>query len=148
MEKEIKYNLNDKISKYIAYLHRSNHSYVGKRLKKYNLKNTTFPILLNLEQCEANTVNKIARDMNIDKSIISRGVKELLNFEYIEKTPSLINKSSFTLFLTEKGREVLVKVHKVLQTWETTVFKDLEKEEKKRMVEILKKALKDSKEII
>jgi len=77
---------------------------------------------------EGSSLQELSRFMYVDKSLITRNVKQLLEAELIENRNPLKNK--YSLYLTENGREAAVKIIKIVdEIWKEMLDGFTEEEE-------------------
>lgn len=132
------------LNKYIAISQRSQHKFILNKLSKYNLGNTSYPILLALYLAEKENKklgqNEIARKLHIDKSLITKSVKSLVINSYIEISDDSSNKSKKILLLTEKSKKLIPEIKEVLDEWRTIFLNNFTEEEERELEKLLKKA--------
>ena len=75
----------------------------------------------------------------IDKSTISRAIKQLESRGLVELRSAENDKRSRLLFLTKEGHEIYKKLSVLAQTWEKSLLKHLTEEERVTLKKVLHK---------
>lgn len=84
-------------------------------LDKHSLGNGQFQILNMIAWDEGTSQEKIANKRNIDKSAIAKSVKKLIDNGYVHKLRDEQDKRAFCLFCTEKGKQVIPEIRRILR---------------------------------
>jgi len=125
-------------SKYISITYRQYQHYMRKELKKYKIGNSDYPILLCLNKNPGICQNKVSRLTKLNKSLISKGVKKLIEYEYLYQEDDIHHKQKHKLFLTQKGLEIVPDLKDIIICWKKLILKDLTQSE----IDILYRAMK------
>jgi len=118
---------------------RNTQIYLDKVLKKYELSNGSFPYLFILEKNEGISQNKISREIGNDKAMSARTITTLIALEYVYKKEDERDSRAYKLYLTEKAKSVLPKIHEEIQILINLITEDLSEEEKSITMKTLKK---------
>ena len=89
--------------------------------------------------CPGITQDQLARRIFINKSNVARQLAILEEDGYVERRPSPDDKRAIQVFPTDKAREALPEIGKILRVWEDFVAQDLSVEERKLLVSMLEK---------
>ncbi|MEI6857588.1 MarR family winged helix-turn-helix transcriptional regulator [Psychrilyobacter sp.] len=125
-------------SKYISITYRQYQYYMRKALKKYKIGNSDYPILLCLNNNPGICQNEVSRLTKLNKSLISKGVKKLIEYKYLHQEYDIHHKQKQQLFLTKSGEKILPDLEDIINHWKKIIFKDLTASE----IETLYKAIK------
>ncbi|MCL5990235.1 MAG: winged helix-turn-helix domain-containing protein [Candidatus Thermoplasmatota archaeon] len=79
-----------------------------KRIKSMNIYDQIFENIINSLSAGNKTMNELARDMNLEKSTISRRMKKLISFGLIVRKGSGSRNSPYTHMLSEFGKLMLL----------------------------------------
>ena len=85
------------------------------------------------------TQDQLARRIFINKSNVARQLVILEEDGFVERRPSPEDKRAIQVFPTDKAREALPEIGKILRVWEDFVAQDLSDEERKLLVSMLEK---------
>ncbi|TAE50877.1 MAG: MarR family transcriptional regulator [Cytophagia bacterium] len=132
-------NIDTEITAFIIFMYRYGKIYIKKALSETPLQTSEdFTYLVSLMK---NPMTKTALiDNNIqEKPTGSEIIKRLIKNEWIEEEKNPEDKRSKLVFLTEKGREVLFSTFERMQKASSIITGDLEQEEKKYFLNMLKK---------
>lgn len=132
-------NIDTEITAFIIFMYRYGKIYIKKALSETLLQTPEdFTYLVSLMK---NPMTKTALiDNNIqEKPTGSEIIKRLIKNEWIEEQKNPQDKRSKLVFLTEKGREVLFSTFERMQKASSIITGDLEQEEKKYFLNMLKK---------
>ncbi|AGK98847.1 MarR family winged helix-turn-helix transcriptional regulator [Clostridium pasteurianum] len=136
--------MNDKITsltKLNGKIYRSTQCYIDKRLEKFKLSTGIYPYLLILNETEGISQNEISRELSVDKAMSARTIKKLIELGYIEKRENKEDIRAYRLFLTDKGREVIPEIIKVIHSWIAILVEGCSEEEMEIGIEFLDKVL-------
>jgi DNA-binding MarR family transcriptional regulator len=118
---------------------RNTQGFLDKVLKKYELSSGSYPYLFILEKNEGISQNKISKEISNDKAMSARTITKLIELDYVYKKQDEMDSRAYKLYLTEKAKEVIPKVHDEIQILLDLITKDLSEEEKTVTMKSLKK---------
>ncbi len=104
--------------------------YLDKVLKKYDLSSGTCPYLFILEKNEGISQNKMSIKIGNDKAMSARTITKLSELGYVSNEQHESNNRTYQLYLTEKAKEIMPKVHEEIQSILDLITEDLSEEEK------------------
>lgn len=125
-------------SKYISITYRQYQYYMREELKKYKIGNSDYPIILCLNNNPGICQNEVSRLTKLNKSLISKGVKKLIEYNYLHQEEDTHHKQKQILFLTQNGEKIIPDIKDIINHWKKIIFKGLTESE----IEILYKAMK------
>lgn len=140
--------MNDKITsltKLNGKIYRSTQCYIDKGLDKFKLSTGIYPYLLILNENEGISQNEISRELNVDKAMSARAVKKLIELGYIQKRENREDVRAYKLFLTDKGRNIIPEIMKVIHNWIDILVEGCSEEEKEVGITFLDKVLSNAK---
>ena len=136
--------LKDEIFYLIMYnnkIFRSTQIYLDKVLKKYELSSGSYPYLFTLEKDEGISQNKVSKVLGCDKAMSARTITKLIALGYIYKNEDKADSRAYKLYLTEKAKLIIPKIHEDISSLVDLITKDINIEEKLITMNSLKKIL-------
>ncbi|WP_286947084.1 MarR family winged helix-turn-helix transcriptional regulator [Acetobacterium sp. UBA5834] len=118
---------------------RNNQIQLDKVMKKYGLSSGSIPYLFILEKNEGVSLHQLSRKIGNDKAMTTRTIKRLIELEYVYKVGKDGDCRAYQLYLTEKARAVLPKMHRDIQEIVDLISADLTPEEKAVTLVAMKK---------
>jgi DNA-binding MarR family transcriptional regulator len=115
----------------------------NKEIKEFNISSEQYAVL-NLINKKEVTPTEISQIFNKDKAAITRFINSLEKKGFVKKKS--IDKRSYKLFITEKGKEVLEKVDKKAAKFRKKIDSNISKEEIECLFEVFDKIEKVIKE--
>ncbi len=94
-------------------------------MKDLELTAGQVPFLMHLSHKEGITQDDLAVHLHIDKGTVARALKKLEDNGFIYREINPQNRRKYLLFLTEKGRQIVPKIHQINKEWEKSVCFDL-----------------------
>ena len=85
------------------------------------------------------TQDQLARRIFINKSNVARQLVILEEDGFVERRPSPEDKRAIQVFPTDKAREALPEIARILRGWEDLATQDLSEEERSLLVSMLEK---------
>lgn len=142
MEEDIIYllKLNNKIL-------RATQVYLDKVLKEYNLSSGSYPYLLILMKNEGINQHIISEELDRDKAMSARTISKLINLGYIVRKKDENDSRSNKLYLTEKAKIIVPKIHHEIRKLINLMTNNLNEDEKIITLDSLNKILKNLKNI-
>lgn len=132
--------------KFINTISRITQAYTDDALKKFNLSSGTYPFLFVLSKKEGISQNQISKELCIDKAASARSIKKLIDLAYIRKEEDKEDSRAYKLFLTEKGRILVPKIHKEICGWINLITAGIDKDEQEKLIKVLDNVLINAKE--
>jgi len=142
MNEEIMY-----LIKYNNRIFRNTQIYLDKVLKQFELSSGCYPFLFTLEENEGISQNKISKEVGCDKAMSARTITKLIAIGYIYKREDEDDSRAYKLYLTEKARVIIPKIHEEIQNMVAFITEDINTEEKHVTMDSLKKILNSAKNL-
>ncbi|MDQ8209453.1 MarR family winged helix-turn-helix transcriptional regulator [Coraliomargarita sp. SDUM461003] len=114
---------------------RDKNQLLSKSLDAHSLGNGQFHILNEVNWKEGISQEEIARIRKIDKSAVARSVKRLIENGYINKERDQQDGRAFRLYPTDKGRQMMPQIKRIVQELDQTLSQGSTPEE----IELFKK---------
>lgn len=102
------------VTRLISIISRKNYAWINKKLKPLNIGPGQFLYLMCLSHNPEISQECLSGKLNINKSCCARALKALQEHGYIKKKRCNKDKRKFLVDLTEKGREVIPFIKKIL----------------------------------
>ncbi|QHQ61641.1 MarR family transcriptional regulator [Anaerocolumna sedimenticola] len=129
------------LTKRIAHISKYTQFHMDEVLKPYNLSSGTYPFLLALWQNEGINLEKISREIKVDKALSTRNIQKLIELGYLEKLSDQKDCRACRLFLTDKAKEVIPIIKDEIHLWISDITQDLSREEIDLLDTMLEKIL-------
>ena len=110
---------------FISIIHRTRLIHLNNEMKDLELTAGQVPFLMHLSHKEGITQDNLAVHLHIDKGTVARALKKLEDNGFIYREINPQNRRKYLLFLTEKGRQIVPKIHQIEKEWEKSVCSDL-----------------------
>lgn len=133
--------------KYNSKIFRNTQMYLDKVLKKYELSSGSFYYLFILEENEGISQNKISKELDNDKAMSARTITKLIANDYIYKREDEADSRAYKLYLTEKAKAIIPKIHEEIQELVGIITENLKDDEKLITIDSLKKILSSVKSL-
>lgn len=91
----------------VSIIHRTHHIMLNSVMKSFGLSAGQFLIMVHLSKEQGITQDSLARHFHIDKASIARHVKKLEDSGYIKRITDPENRRAFSLYLTQKGEDIV-----------------------------------------
>lgn len=126
------------IGKLITMIARGQTIYLNHHLEEFGINATQLHLLFEISHQQNVNQEKIASRCNINKGAVARSIRKLEDNGFVKRQIDENNRRQNQVSLTPKGEKTLHESIKLLNEWESEVYKDniIEKE-------ILQKALKE-----
>ena len=132
--------LNNKIFRYTQI-------YLDKVLKEFDLSSGSYPYLLILKDKDGINQNRISEELGYDKAMTTRTLAKLINIGYLDRIKDDDDYRANKIYLTDKGKDVCVKILGKLHELVQLITTDLNEDEKLSTIESLNKILCNIKKI-
>lgn len=136
--------MNEDVAYFIKYnskIFRHTQIYLDKVLKNFELSSGSFYYLFILEQNEGISQNRISKELDTDKAMSARTIIKLISLGYIYKNEDETDSRAYKLYLTEKAKDILPKIHEEVNKILNLLTENLDQEEKRITMNSLKKIL-------
>ena len=132
--------LNNKIFRYTQI-------YFDKVLKEFDLSSGSYPYLLILKDKDGINQNRISEELGYDKAMTTRTLAKLINIGYLDRIKDDDDYRANKIYLTDKGKDVCVKILDKVHELVQLITTDLNEEEKVTTIDSLNKILCNIKKI-
>jgi DNA-binding MarR family transcriptional regulator len=95
--------------------------------------------LLVIEGNQDINLNEIAIKLNIDKAMVTRGIKKLVELGYVSKLQDEKDTRSYKLSLSKEGQETLSSLRDIFKDWFDKVTHNFTEEEKNLYITLMKR---------
>lgn len=133
--------------KYNSKIFRNTQIYLDKVLKEYELSSGSYHYLFKLEENEGISQNKISKELGNDKAMSARTISKLIMLGYLFKKEDEADSRAYKLYLTEKAKIIMPKIHEKIHELVDIITEDLGEEEKLITMDSLKKILRSVKNL-
>jgi DNA-binding MarR family transcriptional regulator len=135
-------SLNEKyesIGRLVSILYRSGQSYLGKQLEPYGIGSGQVAFLAELYRKDGVSQDDLAAFFQCDKATSTRALQRLESQGYVERKRSTKDGRVNLVTLTKKGHEFKPAMVKVLSGWTEVLAQGLSDEERKQMIQLMKR---------
>ncbi len=137
----MKNNECENIAKYISEIQRMGNIFFLKELSYLGLGYGQFNFLMELYKKDGVRQEDLSLNLKIDKGTTARAIKKMEDEGFIIRTNDDKDKRANRIFLTEKAISHKENVYKIAKSWEENLTKNLTNEEKKIILNLLKKCI-------
>lgn len=123
--------------KHISHIFRKSQMFWTQYLKEYNITSAEYPVLIALYKKEGITQDDIANKLSIDKSAVTRIVKNLLDKGLIERKKDSLDRRYNRIYLTTKGQSCWKYIEEGMAQWHEISAKNITTEEIEQVISIL-----------
>lgn len=124
--------------RYISCVYRSFQKFLKIRLMDVDLRPLEFRVLLILVHRDGASQEEIAEGLTIDKSVIARVAKSLIQNGYIVRKVNQEDRRAYCLFRTLKAIEFDETMMAILEEWEDIILEKVPEEERDHFSELMK----------
>ena len=120
--KETKPTNQESAGKLINEISRGSQMYFQYKFKEYNIGHAQVRTLFHIASHEGLTQKQIGEHLNLDKSSITSQLQILERNGYIIRTTSKLDARMQVIDITDKTREIMKPIRKVLSSWTETLL--------------------------
>lgn len=118
------------LSKQIWSINKDFRRYAEDILKEHDITLVSLRYLIIIKKMEGLNLQDVATVLDVDKAIVTRTVKKLVDLGLIDKVQDKENSRSYSLNLTEKGNCTVDDIKSIFKDWFYLVTKDFSDEER------------------
>lgn len=118
------------ISRQIWEINKDFRKYAENRLKRHKITLVNLRYLIIIRRAEGINLQDISSILNVDKAIVTRTIKKLVELELVDKMQDKDNSRSYSLYLTAKGMETVDDIKSIFKDWFYSVTVDFRDEER------------------
>ncbi len=127
---------------------RNTQMYLDKVLKKYELSSGNFRYLFIIEVNEGISQNRLSREIGNDKAMSARTITKLVKAGFVKKVEDQNDARACNLYLTDKGRDVIPKLHNEIAAFEQVITGDLTEIEKVQVMHSLNRIYQNTQSVV
>jgi DNA-binding MarR family transcriptional regulator len=125
----------------LARIHRAVNNRLEKLLKPLGICRTDFAYLFFLEAHPGSTQEEIREYVGLDKAIVTRIIKRLEARDLLKRKRCQHDKRAMNVFLTDNAKEILPRLHSILDEFDSAMMKGFSQEEINVLVPFLNRIL-------
>lgn len=127
---------------------RNTQMYLDKVLKKYGLSSGNFRYLFIIEVNEGISQNRLSREIGNDKAMSARTITKLVKAGFVKKVEDQNDARACNLYLTDKGWDVIPKLHNEIAAFEQVITGDLTEIEKVQVMHSLNRIYQNTQSVV
>jgi DNA-binding MarR family transcriptional regulator len=130
----------ESIGRTLGCLHRNAQKYFHREFSKLGLGSGTHLFLMLLHHHhDGVTQNEISNRLHFDKAHTARAIQRLIELGYITKEKDATDNRAYRIYLTDKARQIMPDIKRVLKSWSDILAAGLSETEQKQAMALLKK---------
>lgn len=127
------------VNRYKTEINKDFRKYAESVLKEYGFTVVNLKYLFIIERNQGINLNEIATELNIDKAMVTRGIKKLVDLGYVNKNQDENDTRAYKLTLSDKGNQILNSLRGIFKEWFDKVTHDFSDEERTIYIKLMKK---------
>lgn len=139
------------MGKYLSILYRQEQKYINKAMQSFELGFSSCNFLIHISKNEGANQRYICNILAIDEALATRTVKKLEKKGLIFRKKEKQDQRSYTLYLTQQGKEMIPVLKKLLFDWWSDLTQELDNQESsfllKQLEQMSEKAIQINKTI-
>lgn len=128
--------LRDILGKYISILYRQEQKNINAAMKQYDLGYSCYNFLIYLSKKEGVSQKQMCDNLSVDEALATRTMQKLEKQGYIIRKKE--DMRSYSVYLTEKGWELIPVLKEALSGWWNLLTEDLDDAQVMRLIPVLK----------
>lgn len=132
-------NKRDHIGRYISQIHRKTNSFITREVSKFGIGSGQIMFLMQLYKKDGISQEELSENLSIDKGTTCRAIKKLEEEGFLIRVKDENDKRAYKLYLTQKSKDIKVKIENILDKCEENISDDLLEEEVEVLLNLLKK---------
>lgn len=137
------------MGKYVSILYRQEKKYINKAMKPFGLGFSSYNFLMYISKNEGVNQKQLCDILSLDEALGTRTMKKLEEKGFILRKRDAHDQRCYTLYLTQKGKEILPELKKLLFDYWSSLTQELNSQEisllLKQLEQMSKKAISMSK---
>lgn len=118
------------LSRQVWIINKDFRKYAENVLKKHEITLVSLRYLIIINKIEGINLQDVAANLNVDKAMVTRTVKKLVDLNLVDKRQDKNNSRSYSLYLTKKGYETVDDIKSIFKDWFYSVTCDFTEEER------------------
>lgn len=131
------------LSRQIWAINKDFQRYAETILKEHNITLVSLRYLIIIRRWEGVNLQDIALALNVDKAIVTRTIKKLVELKLVEKLQDKENSRSYSLHLTEKGLKTVDDIKSIFKDWFYHITSDFTEEERELYINFIERIYKN-----
>jgi len=131
------------IGKLISAIHRKAHQIINLKLREYDIDVGQIFLLRFIHCHDGISQERVAQNLYLDKTTVSKNVKRLLHNGYLRRTVNKKDQREYQLFATAKAKKLSPEIDAILIDINKTLICNLSREEQNQLIHTLEKMLKN-----
>ena len=127
------------LSRQIWIINKDFRKYSENVLKKHDITLVSLRYLIIIKKIEGINLQEIAVELNVDKAMVTRTIKKLVDLNLVEKRQDKNNSRSYSLHLTKKGYETVDDIKSIFKDWFSSVTCDFTEEERELYISFIER---------
>lgn len=127
------------VNRYKSEINKDFRKYAESVLKEYGFTVANLKYLFIIERNQGINLNEIATELNIDKAMVTRGIKKLVDLGYVNKNQDENDTRAYKLTLSDNGNQILNSLRGIFKEWFDKVTHDFSDEERTIYIKLMKK---------
>ncbi|MDU4936560.1 MAG: MarR family transcriptional regulator [Peptostreptococcaceae bacterium] len=127
------------LSRQIWIINKDFRRYSENVLKKHDITLVSLRYLIIIKKIEGINLQEIAVELNVDKAMVTRTIKKLVDLDLVEKRQDKNNSRSYSLHLTKKGYETVDDIKSIFKDWFSSVTCDFTEEERELYISFIER---------
>lgn len=111
--------------------------HLDRELKGYKIRAGQVPILRILDEEDGIRQDNIRKELHMDKGALAKTIKPLIAEGYIVRVRDLVDKRAYAIMLTDKGRQIMPHLSKIISDWISVLTKGLTPSQNKSAFKLL-----------
>ena len=128
------------INKYKNEIIKDFNKYAQEALVDHDFKVADLKYLLIISENKNIKLQELAIVLNVDKAVVTRTIKRLVELDYVNKDIDEKDSRSFNLSLTKKSEKKLAELKSIFKEWYDKLTINFTEDEKSMYIGIMKKA--------
>ncbi len=133
-----------KLSRAISRLNRFRKRFMNDNLREYGIRGSQYMFLITLDKKPGSSQDYLAEHYFKDKGNVARGTKRLEDLGYITRETDPNDKRQNNLYLTEKGKELVPHIYRLINQWASATAEGLTADEYISTLKVLEHMLENS----
>ena len=125
------------LSRQVWIINKDFRRYAENVLKKHDITLVSLRYLIIIKKIEGINLQDVAAQLNVDKAIVTRTIKKLVELDLVEKRQDKNNSRSYSLYLSKKGYETVDNIKSIFKDWFYSVTCDFTEEERQLYINFI-----------
>lgn len=128
--REFRVDLHDNVGKYVSVAWRNMISYMARKMEPLHIGAGQYTYLFALYGEDGQSQQNLSDRMLVDKAATVRAINKLEAAGYVERKPDQLDKRSYRIFLTKKGKAIRPQLEAVVEETQEVILGDMSPQEK------------------